>query len=65
MSPAPQRGAALGFFLAAVLSVVAALLPWFRGREPNAPFLVMAAAWAVFGLAMLRRKGGNGPDRAG
>ena len=61
----PQRSAALAFFLAAALTLVAALLPWVRGRAPNAVFLSLTIVWFVLGVAMLRRGGGTDSDRAG
>ena len=63
MPPAPRRTAALAFFLAAALSLVAGALPWLRGRDPNASMLVLAVVWSVFGVLTLRR--GSGGDDAG
>ena len=64
MSRAPHRNAAFAFVLAAVLSAAAGLLPWIRGRAPNALFLVLALAWFVLSVAMLRRGRDGGPGRA-
>jgi hypothetical protein len=65
MSSASYRSAAVAFFLASALSVVAGLLPWIRGRGPNAPFLILALLWFVLGTTMLRRGTGGGSDGAG
>ena len=60
MAMSPQRTASFAFFLAAALTLVAALFPWVRGRAPNFVFFPLAIVWFVLGIAMLKRGGGTG-----
>lgn len=50
-----RRIAPLGFFLAGVLFVVAAVIPTFRGQPLNATFLPLGIVFAVLGLAAWRK----------
>ena len=47
--------APVGFFLAGVLFVVAAVIPTFRGQQLNAAFLPLGIVFAIFGLVAWRK----------
>ena len=50
-----RRIAPLGFFLAGVLFVVAAVIPTFRGEPFNAAFLPLGIVFGVLGGVMWRK----------
>lgn len=52
------------FFLAAAMSVVAAVVPVFRGRPLNVVFLCVAIVWFILGLG-IRAKARKGNDSGG
>jgi hypothetical protein len=47
--------APLGFFLAGVLFVVAAVIPTFRGQQLNAAFLPLGIVFAILGFVAWRK----------
>ena len=47
--------APIGFFLAGVLFVVAAVIPTFRGQQLNAAFLPLGIVFAALGFVALRK----------
>ena len=50
-----RKIAPVGFFLAGVLFVVAAVIPTFRGQPLNAAFLPLGIVFAILGLVMWRK----------
>jgi len=56
---AHRRVAVTGFFLAALLFLVVALLPLRTGRGLNATFLALAVVFLVIGMGQARRGGGR------
>jgi hypothetical protein len=57
--------ASWGFFVAGVLSMVAALVPLLRGQSMNVTFLGVAVVCLVLGVATGRKGGGGHPDPPG
>lgn len=62
MKPWERKIAPLGFFLAGVLFVVAAILPTLKGRPLNAAFLPIGIVFAILGgIAWSKSKGPEPP----
>jgi hypothetical protein len=64
MKPWERKIAPLGFLLAAVLFVGAALLPLVKQQRVNAVFLGVAVLFGLIG-GVAWRKSGSGPPRQG
>jgi hypothetical protein len=64
MKPWERKIAPLGFLLAAVLFVIAALLPVARGRPLNAAFFGVAVIFGVLGGVAWRRSGSEPPAQS-
>ena len=64
MKPWERKIAPLGFLLAAVLFVIAALLPLARRQPLNAAFLGVAVLFGVLGGVAWRRSGGGPPPQS-
>lgn len=43
------------YFLAAALSLLAGLLPLFRGEEANFVFVVVSGLWVILGIAFMKK----------
>ena len=53
---AQSRIGGWGFMLAALLFMVAALIPLVRGRDLNTTFLVLALVFFVLGAGVMRKR---------
>lgn len=63
MKPWERKIAPLGFLLAAVLFVVAALLPLVKQQRANATFLGVAIVFGILGGVAWRRSGSGPPPQ--
>ncbi|MBM5812123.1 MAG: hypothetical protein FJ191_09185 [Gammaproteobacteria bacterium] len=63
MKPWERKVAPLGFLLAAVLFVVAALLPLASRRPVHATFLAVAILFGIIGAVAWRKSGSQPPPR--
>lgn len=63
MKPWERKIAPVGFFVAGVMFVIAALVPAFRGESMNVAFLPLGAVFAILGGITWRRAQGPIPPQ--
>lgn len=61
MKPWERRIAPVGFFVAGVVFVIAAIVPVFRGEPMNAAFLPLGVVFAILGGVTWRRAQSTNP----
>jgi len=52
----PQRFSGYLFVLAAVLSLLAGIIPMLRGKQPQVLLLILGVVWMVVAVSKLRRR---------
>lgn len=61
MKPWEQKIVPMGFGLAGVLFIIAAVISAFKGKGFNAAFFSLGTLFLILGVATARKSGGGGP----